>query len=115
MKLKIERPSFEEIIANWDSSGSLAGFDFAKADKWFTECVEPINQLLDSAFEVYARRDAPEWLNNRFEDSTHKAWIIGVEPIKKETAQSLLKRLLDDPDNSIKPIYRNKYEALGEE
>jgi hypothetical protein len=105
--MKIERP-------NW-----YIDYDFYSRDhfdKWFNENVEPINEMLSKGIEVYNWEEVWHPKLDAYDDKpTSKALLINIEPIKQETAEDMLRRILDDPDNNIKPIYYDKAKKLLEE
>ena len=85
---KIERPKTDEFI-HWISK---------HFDDWFDTHIQPINVALDEAVEVTGENYADDigWLMgiDRDDSDTHKALLINIEPIKKETAADVLKEIL---------------------
>lgn len=63
-------------------------------NEWFDEHVEPVNKLLSEAVEVFGYdTESSIWQKPDYHDLhqvTHKAYLIGIEPIKEETAEELL-------------------------
>lgn len=101
MKLKIEKPDFQEIASQHCSDGHLRSIDFSKIDAWFAETIEPINKLLAEAEELFGTDDGC-WFDSNSQDfntNTHHGYIIGVEPLKKETAADVLREIYDAIDN----------------
>ena len=82
--MKIQRPNWSHMVT------------VDTLDGWFDAHVEPINKMLEAGVEVYATRNRPEWLNNKFEDTPHKALLINIEPIKQETAADVLRDFVND-------------------
>lgn len=95
---KIEKPDWFEIIrSKFNNVSSLRD----ELDKWFQEKVEPINKLLEGAVEVYGWGEPDCCYGWSYKNITakntsmsHKAYLIGIEPIKKETAKDILKELI---------------------
>lgn len=68
--------------------------------QWFIAHVEPINRLLSEGVEVYQRRNlknqpyesvwTPDWCHG----DTNKALLINIQPLKKETAEDVLRDLV---------------------
>lgn len=62
----------------------------------FNKFIQPINDALDEAVEVYHREDGREtkvWCSLRKSygvDDTHKALLVNIEPIKQESCADLL-------------------------
>ena len=74
---------------------------------WFDQCVEPVNKMLSEAVEVvsfspwaganYTWMDRGDYKKCDIkEDIHHKALLINIEPIKKETAEDILRDILED-------------------
>ena len=100
MKLKIEKPNWhvELITLNKSSSGmSLAQEQWL--NEWFHQEVEPINKILAEGVEVSGDVDdfsMSEWRSTKgrgYENNTHKALLINIQPIKKDTAEDVLRDL----------------------
>jgi len=85
---------------------------------WFKEQVEPINKILEAGTEVRGNKTNtlgwsfleyfPPELNY-----THKALLINIEPIKKETAEDVLRDMLEnmhklDKEYKIPPGWLNR-------
>jgi len=54
------------------------------------------NKLIEDAVEVYGDYavKANWWRVGDKKDYTHKAYLIGIEPIKKETAEDVLRAIM---------------------
>lgn len=93
---KIERPEWDEYLPAVKTNlntGFILG-DGSKLNKWFDENVEPVNKMFDEAVEVYCQKVEPlgdfikaESCKKASEFHSHKAYLIGIEPIKKESAE----------------------------
>lgn len=86
--MRIEKP-------NWPGSEWLGGMS-ERFNAWFDKEVEPINGLLSEGGEVYGENDGC-WFDDGAQDeriNTHKALLINIQPIKKDTANTLLKDLV---------------------
>jgi len=96
MKLKIERPDWVELFTKARAGGGNSMHPYMD---WFDEHVEPINSILADATEVYLRNNSipAEWHNVKSEgNQSHKAFLIGTEPIVKETAEDVLRDIVND-------------------
>lgn len=85
---KIERP-------DWTHEE----YSRVKLKRWFDKHIEPINAMLEGAVEVYANvpndNKPVVWvLNGNLPDETHKALLINIEPIKKQTREERLEDVL---------------------
>lgn len=88
MKLKIERPDWAQMMIDTDHDIDLMHL----LDGWFDENCKPINELLEGAVEVVGSSDhghVPfDWsMSDKHHyfstQDSHKAYLIGIEPIKK--------------------------------
>jgi len=86
----------------------------------YTKAIEALKEARIGAYsfelqgkEVYGGNHERQWINSKEDWHTHKALLINIEPIKKETAEEVLRYLVDNhnimniPDNiqqSIKAI-----------
>ena len=88
-KLKIERPDWSLFVDEF-------GVDF---DKWFDSEIEPLNKILEGAEWVHCFKDLErncwECDSQPHEKDTHKALLIGIEPIKRESAEEILNEILE--------------------
>jgi len=91
---RIEKPDFTDfIVCNarmTDMVGSLGS--------WFDEHIEPLNKLIDKDIAVTGfmeHRGNWVWSEEPSEADTHKAYLIGIEPIEKDSAEKVLRDLLD--------------------
>lgn len=94
MKLEIEKPNWDQVtkviygggVTTWISSG---------LDTWFENHVEPINKMLSEGYEVFSRSNTTYlgdmWSIADNHHMTHKALLINIQPIKKETAEDVLR------------------------
>ena len=92
-KLKpIEKPQFYGAIG-------IPGFEF---DKWFDKYVAPLNALIEGAVEVWSEagwggigHSSNLWGKEIRPSDTHKAYLIGIEPIVQESAADILKEWVE--------------------
>jgi len=94
---KIEIPGVMKL-----SDKRRDGKDYISTDcflEWFEKEVEPINKMLDEAVEVYGYSDLNvsnhTYASDKQECDTHKALLINIQPIKKETAEEILQSFMD--------------------
>ena len=102
---KIERPDWLEhgravnkLPATPEDNEYL--FTVDAFDHWFDKVIKPHNKLIESAVSVYARVPSGEqpcvWVESHKRDDipdTHRAYLINIQPIKKETAEDVLREL----------------------
>ena len=93
--MKIEKPF-------WFLSFGFEGKKHDKIDRWFDEHVEPVNKMLAEGVEVWgyppseSAKEDHIWGVQKDEHLTHKALLINIQPIKKETAEDVLKELVQN-------------------
>jgi len=67
-------------------------------NNWFDEHVEPVNEAIRNGVEVYASNevlDDETWHKNMFNDlRTHKALLINIQPIEKDSAEKVLRDMI---------------------
>jgi len=91
--VKIEKPDWFKITTEMiqrDLGGRhCTSRQAKKLDEWFKESVEPINEMLANAVEVYG----PQMYGNEFNGfvlpDTHKALLINITEIKKDSLDSV--------------------------
>ena len=95
---KIERPDWNNLI--YHCRDGLNIDLITVLDKCWDEYVEPMNKLIENAVEVSGEsRSSTDGLWNMHEtilgkalpNHTHKAYLIGIEPIKKESKYDFIK------------------------
>lgn len=79
---------------------------------WFDSEIGPINKAIRDGVEVQGIEDK-DWgwsfsRITRVPKATHRALLIGIEPIKAETCAELLAELLNTPQDECTP---NNWEA----
>jgi len=82
MGMKIERPDWLGMLKH-------RAMDSEILNAWFNAYVSPINKLLSEGVEVYMPSNSTVWgitASKTFKD-THKALLINIQPIKKESAE----------------------------
>lgn len=74
-------------------------------DTFWNNAIEPLNQAIEKGVEVTGSADDDGWFfseyNNRKTD-THRAILIGIEPIKKETLENVVKDWLEFEEGEIR-------------
>lgn len=90
--MKIERPDWNGFFGISDKLG---------VEAWFNDKVEPINKMLSEGVEVFVPKDFKDpdggfWGKNKQSFDTHKALLINIQPIKKETAEDVLRDILEN-------------------
>jgi hypothetical protein len=112
---KIERPDFDYYAALHEEHQAL--------DHWFDKHIEPINKALDEAVEVYQRprlNKQPHeccWTSDRLKQDTHKALLISIEPIVKESFVAVLEEIacygvtVDRTERAKKALSREERET----
>jgi len=93
---KIEKPNWEELFKT-----PLISKIIDALDNWFFEFVVPNNREVENAVEVRGTRTGnyAQWSEeNPLVDRgfTHKALLINIEIIKKETAEDVLRDILEN-------------------
>lgn len=95
--MKIDRPKWTEL-GLWDLQHGELKLDYSLLDDWFDHNVEPINKIISEGQKVkgnfrHSFGGKPEilWGTSPF---THEALIINAQPIKKETAEDVLKEMI---------------------
>ena len=98
---KIKRPS-------WPHKYSKTVVSLESFNNWFDHFVEPYNKLIEGAVEVKSYGTQTLWRNESVTQKylngveyvpvleTHRAYLIGIEPIKEETAEDVLREILDN-------------------
>ena len=92
MKLKIERPDWDDLYIETPGKGSLnmsiSDQEIRILNRWFDQHVEPINKMLAEGVEVYGYGDDKSiWQKPEHHDMhevTHKALLICIEPLEKK-------------------------------
>ena len=110
--MKIEKPDWYSLFGNpsSDFKGCL--------DTWFNKNVEPINRMLEKAVEVSGNVDQfsmSMWRATKgrgTEDNTHKALLINIQPIKKETAEDVLRDIIENEFRSMSTALLNRAKAV---
>ena len=91
--MKIKRPKWNGAMSE-KSVGDCAYAVTQDLDYWFNTYVEPINKMLEDAVEVHTYKNDGVWYKVKEPvNPTHKALLINIEPIKKETAKDILRDL----------------------
>lgn len=116
MDLKIERPCFKKLL-----EGIALSQQVALLEDWFKQYVEPINKLLALGVQVHGAtfEGLNEWTKTKLSNDDHKALLINIQPIKKETAEDVLRdlheRCLVEHEGITSDLARRIKVVLGEE
>ena len=92
---------------------------------WFSENVKPINKMLSEGVEVYSTTHTGHgktWNSAQVMDDTHTALLINIRPVKKETAEDVLREFIEEAEHwfdgnscDIKPsLVKRAKAALGD-
>ncbi len=99
----IKKPNWLKLHEGRPDKNSLEGrwvFDREAFNTWFKAEVEPINKMFNEGVEVYGW-DNKDWERQekhiQGHDHSHRALLINIQPIKKETADDMLREILNDP------------------
>lgn len=97
MMKKVEMPKWRNLIKDnysfKDEDRRASTIDWKGCIDWFYETIDPINRALDAAVEIKFR-----YMPNGdivFSDPENKALLINVEEIKQDTAEDLLRLMID--------------------
>lgn len=85
----IKKPDWNIIL------GGLWPYGYKTLDQWFQENVEPVNKLIKGAVRV-ASANGKDWNDEPAMNLTHQAWLIGVEEIETESAEDVLRDLVEN-------------------
>lgn len=102
--MRIERPDYHEMAAKV-MSGRSPGWDVL-IDEWFHNNVEPMNKMLSEGVEVYGEDNCSGniWAQEcQLTNHKLKALLINIQPIKKETAEDVLRDWIKFTDRSTHP------------
>lgn len=117
---KIEKPVWS-VVAESYYDGKTDSYYYELLDAWFAEKIQPINDALDKAVEVYSNNPDLDWTVPRITESdTHQALLINIQEIKQETCADVLRDYLelykhtneDFPDTDISRLYNRAKRAL---
>jgi len=106
--MRIEKPDWKNKCLSERVKGDSLLSCLAALDYWFEDNVAPVNKMLSAGVEVYHDRRLGDclWETDEKENitNTHTALLINIQPIKKETAEDVLRYLIKDgaiSDNQI--------------
>ncbi len=94
--MKIEKPDLVEIATR----------DF---DEWFDKYVEPINKMLAEGIEVYNFEEIWHPVNDAYGDERPRNKALLIQPIKKETAEDVLRDLVEMHESDIYSLLSESY------
>ena len=85
--MRIERPDWGRMGSPFLTKSTM--------NRWFEEKVEPINKMLSEGTKVEGYfTDSGYWIYD-ISKPTHKALLINIEPIKKDTAEDVLRDFVE--------------------
>lgn len=90
MKIEIKNPDYLKAQRRFSADNFPELFN-----KWFTEEVEPINKMLSEGVEVYNTDSGYGWADTLEVRAVRKATLINIQPIKKETAEDVLRDIVN--------------------
>jgi len=113
---RIEKPDWIHAQLNYSMTAQEYGQNITKYfHKWFDSHVEPINKLIDNKVEVTAfkwednespkgtdiKENVGEWAcgSGRDERSTHRAYLIDIQEIKKDSYEQICRDYVEYIDN----------------
>ena len=104
--MKIEKPDWQEVCSG--KVGTCTTEAKGLLNDWFQEHVEPVNKMLSEAVEVACWKSdehntwcSDETVGPNNECVSHKALLINIQPIRKDSAEDILRDLCD--------LYRHSY------
>lgn len=102
--MKIEKPDWEIIKRNHPIGFACSKPEDYQLSQWFKENVDPVNKLLSEGVEVVGKvknidgglTNKKYWCATQIQNTneTHTGLLINIQPIKKETAEDVLKDLI---------------------
>lgn len=126
--MKIEKPDWERYLSILGNSVTCN-----RLDNWFKEHVEPVNKMFEGGVEVYKdtnpslnqyEEQCEEWRLFDTRYTSHKALLINIQPIKKESPEDVLRDYIkydqridarEGLDDDIRKIFERAKRALGME
>lgn len=80
-------------------------------DDWFHDTIGPINTMIDNAVVVYGNDEHIWWYEGSPGNSAaSKAYLVGIESIKEETAEDLLREYIEQYESmGLESINNNYY------
>ena len=113
----IERPDWQMICESLHTENDYLREDHV--NRWFDTHIEPHNKLIESAVEVYAHNPNKQltpdnWKSVKYDQDTHRAYLIGIEPIKKDTAEDVLRDIVNKDLTNFKDIWMRAKAVLEE-
>ena len=109
---KIPRPD----LVSW--TGAMPKLISDKFNDWYDEHCEPINAALDAGVEVRMSKTAMDYPIDIYADdkfnkgSTHKALLIGIEPIVEESLKDVAMAMIDSYENNTNERNEVYYKRL---
>lgn len=110
--MKIKKPDFNEYQDMNHNLGPKDAFE-----KWFDTHVQPVNEMLEAGVEIdcvkYSNAGwtgAQTWQNT---DPTHRALLINITEIKKETAEDVLRDFVYNLERAPKSSSVNEQQLFA--
>ena len=104
--MKIERPFWGRGSEEKPGLGPINAPAFYK---WFDKYVEPVNKMLADAIEVYRIESSPAYTLSPTPGDTHKALLINIQPIRKETAEDVLRCMLREREENPNLVFQESW------
>jgi len=117
--MRIEKPEWTDMVQQNMKMESV----YNNLNYWFRRKVEPINTLLAEGVPVFGERTVggfDRWLDSAGPNTDSKALLINIEPIKKETAEDVLRMFCDQLDSDgvrdqdLTHFYKRAKAVLGQ-
>ena len=114
----IERPIWAKLIEFQTHQNGETSYRPQRLDYWFDQNVKPLNEAIRNGAKAYGARystDPKEWIwdttSNPLGGKTHTALLIGIEPIKQETALDVLKEYIEGTERFLGWKDHDEYRA----
>jgi len=118
----IERPDWKNITVHSTQVGGWYCSDEINKNlnDWFDKHVEPINKMLSKAVEVQSgNKESLHWSAYDVREATHKALLINIEPIVKDTVEIVLRdmtnTLINGTEHDFKAVLERAKKVLEAE
>ena len=116
---KIEKPYWTSIFVDPDGVRLIPR---SEINKWFDTHVQPVNDVIENASQAWGFKDIEgKWYfdTEPCEEDTHTALLVGIESLKDETAEDLLREIVAHYDGNVimerdKEFLARAKAALGE-
>lgn len=103
---RIDRPGWKLMLGVF-ANETYQEDSIKRLNRWYDQFIIPLNRALDEAVVVYARVPEGDWPTvwvqaNKRDDTTdtHRALLIGIEPLKQETCADVLRDMIEKTTNT---------------